>query len=149
MANEFNEPVATNLKALTVCQPFAEFIAAGDKLIENRSWPTKYRGLLVIHAGKSRAWLEGDEKKMPFVFGAVLATCRLAACVHFDNGTEKDRLAKLHPQLLDARHCFGPWCWVLEDVRRLADPIPWPGSQGLFNFPSDVLPKDAFGYGEF
>ena len=40
------------MKALTVRQPWASLIAAGVKTIETRSWSTKYRGPLAIHAGK-------------------------------------------------------------------------------------------------
>lgn len=42
------------MRALTVRQPWAEAIADGLKLIENRSFgfPKRYRGTLAIHAGK-------------------------------------------------------------------------------------------------
>jgi hypothetical protein len=39
------------MKAITIRQPWAQLIAAGLKTIETRSWPTKYRGPLAIHAG--------------------------------------------------------------------------------------------------
>lgn len=38
----------------------------------------------------------------------------------------------MYPQLADRAHCFGPWCWVLTDVRRLPVPVPWRGAQGLW-----------------
>jgi hypothetical protein len=44
------------VKALTVRQPHAQLIALGIKTIETRSWATKYRGPLVIHAGLSTDW---------------------------------------------------------------------------------------------
>jgi hypothetical protein len=40
------------VKCLTVRQPHAQLIVLGPKRIETRSWATKYRGPLVIHAGK-------------------------------------------------------------------------------------------------
>lgn len=40
-------------KCLSVRQPWASLIASGQKSIEVRSWPTKYRGPLVICASKS------------------------------------------------------------------------------------------------
>jgi hypothetical protein len=59
-------------KALTICQPYAELIARGEKVIENRTWPTSYRGPLLIHAGKSREWLYGDGDWLgPLVFGCL------------------------------------------------------------------------------
>ncbi|MVX37252.1 ASCH domain-containing protein [Myroides sp. LoEW2-1] len=39
-------------KALSVKQPWAELIALGIKDIENRTWKTKFRGRVYIHASK-------------------------------------------------------------------------------------------------
>ncbi len=41
------------MKCLSVRQPWAWAIIHAGKDVENRNWPTKYRGKLVIHAGKS------------------------------------------------------------------------------------------------
>lgn len=38
-------------RALTVKQPWAHLIITGHKKTENRTWPTRYRGRLYIHAG--------------------------------------------------------------------------------------------------
>lgn len=38
---------------LTVRQPWAHLIVTGQKDIENRSWPTKLRGRVLIHAAKT------------------------------------------------------------------------------------------------
>ena len=46
------------MKALTIHQPYAELIRRGEKVIENRTWPTSYRGPLAIHAGGSVKFLE-------------------------------------------------------------------------------------------
>ena len=40
------------MKAITILQPYASLIACGAKQIETRSWATKYRGPIAIHAGK-------------------------------------------------------------------------------------------------
>lgn len=40
------------MKCLSVRQPWAWLLVNGHKDIENRSWKTKFRGPLVIHAGK-------------------------------------------------------------------------------------------------
>lgn len=114
------------MKALTVCQPYAELIARGLKPIENRTWPTLYRGPLAIHAGKSREWMDdGDLEAYPdMAFGAVIALVNLVNCC------ERERLpiALLHNQ-----HANGPWCWVLEHVERIA-PVPCRGAQGLWTW---------------
>lgn len=40
------------MKALTLRQPWASLVANGVKTIETRSWATKHRGRIAIHAGK-------------------------------------------------------------------------------------------------
>lgn len=39
-------------KALSIMQPWAWLIVNRYKAIENRDWPTRFRGPVVIHAGK-------------------------------------------------------------------------------------------------
>ena len=40
------------MKALSLYQPWASLLVCGAKRYETRSWPTKYRGQFLIHAGK-------------------------------------------------------------------------------------------------
>lgn len=122
------------MKALTICQPYAELIARGLKPIENRTWPTRYRGQLLIHAGKSREWMDdGDTDVYPdMVFGAIIAIAELIHCV---------RLEHLPPKLSGHEHANGPWCWILAHVQRI-EPIPARGAQGLWDF-DEPLPPSA------
>lgn len=43
------------MKALSIKNPWAYLIAAGFKDVENRTWPTKHRGKILIHATKADA----------------------------------------------------------------------------------------------
>jgi hypothetical protein len=45
------------IPALSILQPWASAIARGAKRIETRSWKTRYRGPLLIHAGKSHLYM--------------------------------------------------------------------------------------------
>lgn len=120
------------MKALTVRQPHAERIAAGRKRIENRTLPTKYRGWLLIHAGKSQAWIDArciaDSPHM--AFSAIVAVVNLAACV---------RLRELPFELQHDPYANGPFCWLLERAQRLTTPVPCSGAQGLWVPPAAVL----------
>lgn len=40
------------MKVITIKQPWATLIAEGIKKYEFRTWKTKYRGEILIHAGK-------------------------------------------------------------------------------------------------
>ena len=42
------------MKALSIAQPWAECIVSKGKNIENRTWDTKFRGYVAIHASKSK-----------------------------------------------------------------------------------------------
>jgi len=58
------------MKTLSIRQPFASLICRGIKTIENRSWDTKYRGKLLIHAsGKPLAWPSFDYLPHDFLKG--------------------------------------------------------------------------------
>jgi len=136
------------LKALTICQPYPELILRGAKRVENREWPTAYRGAFLIHAGKSRKWLSlsadgqsDDEYEIPLAemaFGAIVGRCTLADCVHIGDYETHQK----YPWLREHQHANGPWCWVLSDVVRFANAIPYRGALGLFQVPDDVL-RDA------
>ena len=41
------------MKALSIRQPWAWLIVKGFKDIENRQWPTKFRGRIYVHTGKT------------------------------------------------------------------------------------------------
>ena len=43
------------MKAISIRQPWAWLIVHGYKDIENRTWATKHRGPILIHAGKTLA----------------------------------------------------------------------------------------------
>ena len=132
------------MKALTICQPYAQLIVRGEKRVENREWPTRYRGPLAIHAGVSREWLQPEDLVAfellhdPLVFGAVVGVANLVACLHIEAITLA-KVEKRFPWIRDHEHTNGTWCWVLEDVRRF-DPIPWKGAQRLWTLPEGIVP---------
>lgn len=55
--------------ALSIRQPWAWLIVNGHKDIENREWPTRFRGHFLVHAGKgmTRAEYEGAVDTIDYV----------------------------------------------------------------------------------
>ena len=49
------------MKALSIRQPWAWLIVNGFKDIENRTWPTKFRGRVLVHASKGMTRDEYDD----------------------------------------------------------------------------------------
>lgn len=132
------------MKALTISQPFASLIASGEKFVENRTWETLYRGPLAIHAGKGTQYLTKQELA-EYPTGAIVAVARLVACYHLESLDATRRHEKLHSceltigDILRHKHTEGPFCWVLSDVKKLPEPIPCRGAQGLWDLPRGVL----------
>jgi len=129
------------MKAITIVQPWASLITYGHKAIETRSWPTKYRGKLAIHAGKNLmiphdgpfiAALNriGMFREELYPLGAVIGTCELYDCIQvsFSNHPVSD-LERLFGCYLEGRYM-----WMLKDVLRFQKPIPYRGQRGLWNW---------------
>jgi hypothetical protein len=90
------------MKAITIHQPWATLIALGEKRFETRSWSTKYRDSIAIHAAKKvdkeicllepfRSVLAKHEytaDNLPT--GVVVATAKLEECLKIVTlGTDK------------------------------------------------------------
>ncbi len=93
------------MKVITLTQPWATLVSIGMKMIETRSWSTKYRGPLAIHAAKNfpteaqhlcfrepfrqiligkYGFMHGGEIYLgnhSFPLGVIIATCELTQCV--------------------------------------------------------------------
>lgn len=129
------------MKAVTICQPYAHLVCVDrTKRVENRTWATSHRCDLLIHAGKSRAWLDVDDGTdiAAMTFGALIGIATLVDCldvVRIRAGAYDER----YPWLREHVHTNGPWCWVLDNVRALTRPVPYRGAQGLFNVPDDLV----------
>lgn len=54
------------MKALTIKQPWASLIVEGIKDIENRTWKTKYRGRIYIHASQKPVPFNGMSNGINF-----------------------------------------------------------------------------------
>lgn len=121
----------SELLAITICQPYAQLIAIREKPMENRTWPTRLRGTIAIHAGKSRDWLTAEDiSRFPLIpFGAIVALADLYDCV---------RVQHLPTELQGHYHANGPFCHLYRNVRPLRRPVPCRGAQGFWPVPPEV-----------
>lgn len=121
------------MRALTIRQPWAAFIAHSDKRIENRVWPTSYRGTLLIHAGKTvdrglPRWLTALARTIRIDQGAVIAVARLTDS-HPDDGECTRWSAR------------GQFHHVLDDVTVLRTPVSHRGALGLWIPPAELVER--------
>lgn len=133
--------VIRQLKALTIQQPWAWCIAAGHKLVENRSWATSYRGPLAIHAGKTV-----DRDAIPMVknllveLGVIPSLKTKVPHPHLKATGAVSAVADLVGICTDSARCrCGVWGasgqkhWQLKNVEAFAEPVPAVGKQGLWD----------------
>lgn len=157
------------MKALSLWQPWATLVAIGAKRIETRSWGTRYRGPLAIHAAQRwsadqeattnerpirmalSAWLiearrESWGKLLPR--GKLVAVCNLVDCIQVTSSAhvEFERSSGLtltipphRPDLDFGDYTPGRWAWVLDDIRSLTVACHWRGARGLFDVPDNVI----------
>ena len=84
------------MKVITIKQPFATLIAEGLKEYEFRTWKTKYRGEILIHAGKTvdkKAMSKFKKYNFDYPTGCIIAKATITDCIKITN-TERKMLAK-------------------------------------------------------
>lgn len=131
------------IKALTLWEPWASYIADGFKRYETRGWTTSYRGLVAIHAAKR--WQKSEQQilerhKFQFAeieekyadyappLGEVICVCKLVDVHETDN-----LLPTLSPmERAMGDYSSGRYAWELEVIEVFDKGIPATGQQGLW-----------------
>lgn len=142
-------------KALTILEPWASLIACGAKKVETRSWPTKYRGPIAIHAGKrinqESAFLNpiystlmtadlDPNKASSLSPGKVIAIAELKYCLQINEShvhyLKEDQANGVNNEYAFGDYTLGRYAWVLANVRRI-EPIPAKGLQRIWDWEAD------------
>lgn len=153
------------MKAITVLQPWALLLACGAKKIETRSWTTKYRGPIAIHAGKkdphdimvslpqSRVIYNSLYEKLgiksgalsKMAVGSVIAIAELVDCLKIID-TRLDGspvFNEYYPVLSKNEIAFGDYtpgryAWILANIRPIT-PVPAKGRQRLWEWDEKTM----------
>jgi hypothetical protein len=149
------------MKCLSLTQPWATIVAKGLKPVENRKWapPRAMVGeVFAIHASKTwdkegeryirEAWdgydpIEEAIGEAVLVRSAILGVARLVGWMSFEEKlyytVAGDRVvAEPGHRLMKDPWFFGPYGFVLEDVRELREPIPCKGALNFWRMPSEI-----------
>jgi hypothetical protein len=144
------------LKALSLKEPYASMMLHGK--IETRTWPTNYRGLVLICASQKRytpdeidhisnyqqrtamSWKIQRTGSFAFVFdstfhlGHAIAIGRLVDCRPMTWEDEEKTFVISRADL---------WCHIYEDVTAI-EPIPFKGGQKWRNVSYDFIKQIKF-----
>lgn len=142
------------MKALSIKQPWLQFILNGWKTLEIRTWNTTYRGPLLLVSSKThdKEWPfklspSGSLSVFdvgPFVYGHALCTVNLVDCRPMVETDEKDAMCHWSPPL----RLHGPnkpgarakyerlYAWKFADVTPIT-PFPVKGKLNIFEVDTD------------
>lgn len=126
------------MKAITIKQPFASLIAAGLKEYEFRTWKTKYRGEILIHAGKGvdkKAMKKFEHLNLEYSSGCIIAKVTLADCIKVDDELRKklsERNAEIYSSIIKHTEWEG-YGFKLENIVK-TEPIPAKGKLSIWEF---------------
>lgn len=129
-------------QAISLRSPWWWFILYGGKDVENRDWPTRFRGTVYLH---SSSWWKGSE-----IFDDVEFGCSITGRTW--------ELTREQEELKRGRGCivgtveivdcvttsaspwfFGKYGFVLRNPVAFSRPVPCKGALRFFQVPDDVL----------
>lgn len=112
------------MKAISIKEPWASMIFRGEKTIETRTWKTKYRGWLLLHASQ--------RPKSP-ISGKVFALVNLDSCVPMTAEHEEKACCDVYDRA---------WAWIFKGVIPLK-PFPFKGQLRIYEIPDNQIPKSC------
>ncbi len=134
------------MKVITIKQPWATLIAEGYKEYEFRTWKTKYRGDILIHAGKSidkKAINRFKHLNLEYPVGQIIAKATITDCIYIDEELAQ-KLAKKDPivykGLINKDDCGG-YGFKLENIEKIT-PININGKLSLWDYNYDECLND-------
>ncbi len=132
------------MKAITIKQPWATLIAEGYKKYEFRTWRTKYRGEILIHAGKGidkKAVERFKHLNLNYPIGQIIAKADLTDCVKVDDRL-REELKKIdsivYKGVIDkTSNDWDGYGFQLENVQKIK-PIEINGKLSLWDYDGDL-----------
>lgn len=121
------------MKALTIKQPWAILIVEGYKEYEFRSWKTKYRGKIYIHAGlnKEKKYYDRfEDYELEYNYGAIIGEAEIVDCIFVDEEFKKELLEKND----NVYRGSDGYAWKLTNIKKYDKPIPCKGRLSLWNY---------------
>lgn len=126
------------MKVITIKQPWATLIAKGYKEYEFRTWKTKYRGDILIHAGKGidkKAMERFKHLNLEYPIGKIIAQATITDCVYVDDEFaqkyyKKDPIIYKSLKTIETRERYG---FKLENIEEI-NPIEVNGKLSLWDY---------------
>ena len=132
------------MRTLSIRQPWAWLILHGGKDVENRDWPTTFRGRILVHASKG---MTRDEWERAWAFAAGSGASPKAVEAGITRDTIRRGGIVGSVEIVDCvTVCASRW-FMGSHGFLLANPlplpfVPWTGRLGFFDVPLAELPAE-------
>lgn len=131
-------------KALTLTQPWATLVVLGEKRWETRSWRTRYRGPIAVHAAKTfprsaKRLAERDPYYVTILGKYPITWLPLGAIIGTVELVEIERVEAVVDVVIGLKekafgdYSAGRWAWQLANPVVFEEPVRWRGALGLWN----------------
>lgn len=126
------------MKVITIKQPWTTLIAKGYKEYEFRTWKTKYRGDILIHAGKGidkKAMSRFENLNLECPKGCIIAKAKITDCIYVDDKFVRDVVPKnpeVYKELINKDN-WNVYGFKIEDVEEI-EPIQINGKLSLWDY---------------
>ena len=123
------------MKVISIKQPWATLILEGLKEYEFRSWKTKYRGELYIHASKNydcKNIKRFEKLNLDFPVGMIIGKINLEDCIELTQNLE-DNLIKESPLVYGHNKGREGYAWKLSNPEYI-NQIPTNGKLGIWEY---------------
>jgi len=138
------------MQAISLTQPWAQLVVLGSKRVETRSWPTNYRGEIVIHASKGFPALSQalchehptyrralgqlwEPDNLPL--GAIIGTVEITDCLPTEKADDIG-LYSHHAEWSFGDYGAGRYMWLLSNPVLYSEPMPCKGALKIWTVPS-------------
>ena len=126
------------MKVITIKQPFATLIAEGLKQYEFRTWKTKYRGEILIHAGKGidkKAMKRYEHLNLEYPSGCIIAKVNLTDCIEINDENRKmleNKNPLIYSNIIKNKEWKG-YGFKLENIEKIK-PVKINGKLSLWDY---------------
>lgn len=129
------------MKVISIIEPWASLIKEQIKYIETRSWQTKYRGKIYIHASLKKVSKKDERVKhlvsllqdQDFKYGHIIAEATLVDCVYMDEDF-LNKIKENETEYICGEYSLGRYAWIFKDIKPLSSPIKAKGALGIWNY---------------
>lgn len=138
----------TQLKCISLKQPYAYLLASGVKSIEIRKWNTNFRGEFLIHASKSvntDALSVYPVEATDLVSGAIIGKAYLYGVKKYGNRDDFIHDFNKHFSVDKTNHesSFKRYGFLIHNSMLFEKSIPYPGKLGFFDVNPGLLNNNS------